>query len=74
MLLTLGAIEWQGATGDITPGTTILDGIEQAVAAGTKVQYDRLAGFDRIKDASGQAGRPRGGAVVPVSVWGYMTK
>jgi len=46
-------IEWQGATGAITPGTTILAGIEQAVAAGTKVQYDRYAGFDRVKDASG---------------------
>lgn len=27
-------IAWQGGSGDITPGTTILDGIEQAVSAG----------------------------------------
>ena len=47
-------IEWQGATGDITPGTTILEGIEQAVAAGTKVQYDRFGTFDQVKDAAGK--------------------
>ena len=33
-------IEWQGATGDITPGTTILEGIQAAVSPETAVTYD----------------------------------
>jgi beta-glucosidase len=36
-------ISWQGSSGNITPGTTILQGIRQAVAPGTVVDYD-LAG------------------------------
>ncbi len=38
-------IEWQGKLGNITPGTTILQGIQQAVSAGTKVQYDANGNF-----------------------------
>jgi beta-glucosidase len=33
-------ISWQGSSGNITPGTTILQGIQQAVAPGTVVDYD----------------------------------
>ncbi|MEL6149261.1 MAG: glycoside hydrolase family 3 N-terminal domain-containing protein [Chloroflexota bacterium] len=33
------SIEWQGKTGDITTGTTILEGIRSAVADGTTVTY-----------------------------------
>jgi len=33
-------IEWQGRAGDITPGTTILGGIEEVAPAGTTVFYD----------------------------------
>ncbi len=33
-------IEWQGKVGDITIGTTILEGIQAAVGAGTEVIYD----------------------------------
>jgi beta-glucosidase len=33
-------ISWQGSSGNITPGTTILEGIRQAVAPGTVVNYD----------------------------------
>jgi len=33
-------ITWQGSSGSITPGTTILQGIRQAVAPGTVVDYD----------------------------------
>jgi beta-glucosidase len=33
-------ISWQGSSGNITPGTTILQGIRQAVAPGTVVDYD----------------------------------
>ncbi len=38
-------IEWQGKVGNITPGTTILQGIQQTVGAGTKVQYDANGNF-----------------------------
>jgi beta-glucosidase len=34
-------IEWQGQMGDITEGTTILEGIRDAVGAGTEVTYSR---------------------------------
>ncbi|PKW17152.1 glycoside hydrolase family 3 protein [Saccharopolyspora spinosa] len=34
-------ITWQGSSGPITPGTTILRGIQQAVSPGTEVTYDR---------------------------------
>jgi beta-glucosidase len=33
-------ISWQGSSGNITPGTTILQGIQAAVAPGTVVDYD----------------------------------
>jgi beta-glucosidase len=36
-------ISWQGTSGDITPGTTILEGIEAAVDVGTSVVFDRRA-------------------------------
>ena len=41
-------IEWQGASGDITEGTTVLAGIREAVAEGTEVTYS--------KDGSGAEG------------------
>ncbi|MEU3273169.1 glycoside hydrolase family 3 N-terminal domain-containing protein [Saccharomonospora sp. NPDC006951] len=34
-------ITWQGSSGDITPGTTILEGIEQSAAPSTRVDYSR---------------------------------
>ncbi|MGP3922965.1 glycoside hydrolase family 3 protein [Streptomyces sp. 8N616] len=34
-------IEWQGKSGPITPGTTILEGIRSAVSPATTVTYDR---------------------------------
>ncbi|MGP3949468.1 glycoside hydrolase family 3 protein [Streptomyces sp. 7N604] len=34
-------IEWQGKSGPITPGTTILEGIRSAVSPATAVTYDR---------------------------------
>jgi beta-glucosidase len=43
-------IEWQGKTGPIIPGTTILDGIKQAVSSSTKVEFNRFGKFDSIKD------------------------
>lgn len=38
-------IEWQGKTGAITPGTTILKGIKQAVGPQTVVEYSRSGNF-----------------------------
>ncbi|NPV66037.1 MAG: hypothetical protein HPY64_02690 [Anaerolineae bacterium] len=43
-------IEWQGAVGEITEGTTILEGIEAAVDGATQVFYDR---FGRFNNAGG---------------------
>lgn len=38
-------IEWMGRPGDITPGTTILDGINEQVEEGTAVQYSPTGEF-----------------------------
>ncbi len=48
-------IEWQGESGNITPGTTILEAIEKTVSASTTVHYNRFGKYDRILDASGNA-------------------
>jgi beta-glucosidase len=47
-------MDWQGKTGDITPGTTILEGIQAAVSPATRVEYNRLGNFDKITDAEGK--------------------
>jgi beta-glucosidase len=39
-------MEWQGRLGDITAGTTLLDGIRETVAAGTAVKYNRFGKFE----------------------------
>ncbi len=49
-------ITWQGASGAITPGTTILQAIRQTVSASTQVTYSR--------DGSGAAGADVGIVVV----------
>lgn len=41
-------IEWQGKKGAITPGTTILEGIENAVSAETTIIYNQYAQFDDV--------------------------
>ena len=43
-------IEWQGATGDITPGTTILEGVQQAVAPGTEVVHAEDGQVDGVAE------------------------
>jgi beta-glucosidase len=43
-------IEWQGASGAITPGVTILEGIENAVSGETTVRYDGAGQFEGIAD------------------------
>lgn len=45
-------IEWQGASGDITPGTTILDGIEATVGDDTEIIYDAAARFEDVPDGN----------------------
>ena len=46
-------IEWQGGNGDITAGTTLVDGIREVVAPATRVEFDRFGRFDRVVDAAG---------------------
>lgn len=47
-------IEWQGAVGDITPGTTILEAVEQRAGPGVQVHYNRFGNYDRILDENGE--------------------
>ncbi|WP_253767383.1 glycoside hydrolase family 3 protein [Goodfellowiella coeruleoviolacea] len=65
-------ISWQGSSGAITPGTTILQGIQQSVSTSTAVTYNRTGtGIDASYDAAiavvgetpyaeGQGDRPGG--------------
>lgn len=39
-------IEWQGKAGDITPGTTILQGIQAAVGTNTLIEYQKAGLFE----------------------------
>jgi beta-glucosidase len=39
-------IEWQGKTGDITPGTTIMEAISNTVSAETTLIYDKNGRFE----------------------------
>jgi beta-glucosidase len=57
-------IEWQGHSGNITPGTTILDGIRQSVSDQTHIEYNRFGKFDAVTDAQGQPAIADAGIVV----------
>jgi beta-glucosidase len=46
-------IEWQGRAGQITPGTTILEGIRDAVSDGTTVLYHARGEFDQERSDVG---------------------
>ena len=46
-------ITWQGSSGDITPGTTILEAIGATVDYGTAVLYSADGNFGSITDANG---------------------
>ena len=50
-------IEWQGKEGAITPGTTILQGIEASVPEGVTVYYNKFGNLDRV-DTGGAAVDP----------------
>jgi len=43
-------IEWQGKTGDLTEGTTILEAIEATVGEDVDVSYNRFGKFDGTAD------------------------
>jgi beta-glucosidase len=43
-------ISWQGALGNMMPGTTILRAVEKTVSPGTTVKYDRAGNFDGTAD------------------------
>jgi beta-glucosidase len=43
-------IQWQGETGNIDPGTTILQGIKASVSSNTKVEYQFKSQFEGMAD------------------------
>lgn len=45
-------IEWGGGLGAITPGTTILDGIQATVSPETEVYFNTIGRFNRVVDAN----------------------
>jgi beta-glucosidase len=49
-------IEWLGRSGAITPGTTILAGIREAVSPPTQVVYEPEGNFERLADNVGEVG------------------
>ena len=48
-------IAWQGGSGDITPGTTLLAGIRAAVSENTTVRYDPAGKFDAAEGLGAEA-------------------
>ncbi|GAB4573721.1 MAG: hypothetical protein Kow0077_16920 [Anaerolineae bacterium] len=51
-------IEWQGKEGNITPGTTILEGLQQAAGPDTAVYYNRFGRADRVRTPDGNPPQP----------------
>lgn len=47
-------IEWQGAVGDITEGTTLLEALRETVVDPEAVRFNRFGRFEAVLDASGQ--------------------
>ena len=58
------SIEWQGRSGNITPGTTILEAIENSAAAETQVNYNRFGRYERVTDDAGEPAMADVGIVV----------
>lgn len=46
-------IDWQGAVGGITRGTTILEALEAAVSPETNVRFNRFGRYENENDAAG---------------------
>ncbi|MEP7355714.1 MAG: glycoside hydrolase family 3 N-terminal domain-containing protein [Anaerolineales bacterium] len=57
-------ISWQGQSGSVTPGTTILKGIQEAVSPETRVVYDPLGGFATVTNTDGTTATADIGIVV----------
>jgi beta-glucosidase len=57
-------IDWQGKLGNITPGTSILAGVQQAVGAGTRVEFDRVGVFKDLTQTDGSPLRAEVGIAV----------
>ncbi|MEM7331768.1 MAG: glycoside hydrolase family 3 C-terminal domain-containing protein, partial [Chloroflexota bacterium] len=57
-------IEWQGASGEITEGTTFLEATETAVSANSEVYFDRFGRFDDLFDDGGDLMRADVGFVL----------
>jgi beta-glucosidase len=55
-------IEWQGAPGDITAGTTLLEALHQTVADPANVHFNRFGRYEDVLDANGQP------AMAPVGI------
>ena len=51
-------IEWQGKEGAITPGTTILEGIQASVVGDAEILYDKFGNLDRIDREQRSRTRP----------------
>jgi len=49
-------IEWQGKSGNITPGTTILDAVKNTVSEETTVLYNRWGRFEQLTDEVADVG------------------
>ncbi len=50
-------MEWQGKAGNITPGTTILEGIQAVVGTETEVIFDKTGKFSKAVDENGNPRR-----------------
>jgi len=57
-------IDWQGKTGAITEGTTIIEGIENTVSSAAAVSYDRNGDYKNVTNQDGTPGTADVGIVV----------
>lgn len=57
-------IDWQGKAGDITPGTTILEAIQNTVSSDTEVFYSLRGTFELVTDDDGNLRNADVGIVV----------
>jgi beta-glucosidase len=66
-------IQWQGARGPVTPGTSVLAAIRHAVQPGSRVVYDADGRFEEIRTGDGSAKRAEVAVVVlaedPYAEW-----
>ncbi len=46
-------VEWQGRAGEITPGTTLLQGIRASLSPATELHYSRFGLFDTVLHSAG---------------------